>query len=86
MGWVRDEPQDLDFFLTFTDSFLGRCRPLALDATRNPLPPPDQLAQIKMPLKAAEWNLVNFSDGTKTSPLILLVCDLFKNNVMHYFF
>jgi hypothetical protein len=58
MGWVRDEPQDLDFLLTFTDSFLGRCRPLALNATRNPLPPPDQLAQIKMPLKilmAAEW-------------------------------
>ena len=58
MGWVRSEPQDLDFFLTFTDSFLGRCRPLALDATRNILPPPDQLAQIKMPLKllkAAEW-------------------------------
>ena len=58
MGWVRDEPQDLDFSLTFTDGFLGRCRQLALDATRNPLPPPDQRAQIKMPLqilKAAAW-------------------------------
>ena len=58
MGWVRSEPQDLDFFLTFTDSFVGRCRPLVLDAIGIPLPPPDQLAQVKMPLKivkAAEW-------------------------------
>ena len=51
-------PQDLDFSLTFTDSFLGRCRRLALDATGNPLPPPEQRAQIRMPLdilKAVEW-------------------------------
>ena len=54
----RNDPQDLDFSLTFTDSFLGRCRRLALDANGNPLPPPDQRAQIRMPLdilKAAEW-------------------------------
>ena len=58
MGWVRDEQQDLDFSLTFTDSFLGRCRTLTLDDTRIPLPPPDQRAQIRMPLrilKAAAW-------------------------------
>ena len=63
MGWDRHEPQDLDFSLTFTDSFLGRCRRLALDANRNPLPPPDQRAQIKMPLqilKAAAWS---FQEG-----------------------
>jgi hypothetical protein len=58
MGWVDDEAQDLDFSLTFTDSFLGRYVPLVLDATGNPLPPPDQRKQIKMPLvvlKAAAW-------------------------------
>ena len=58
MGYNGDEPQHLDLSLTFTDSFLGRCRRLALDTTGNPLPPPEQIAQIKMPLnilKAAEW-------------------------------
>jgi len=63
-----NDPQDLDFSLTFTDSFLGRCRRLALDANGNPLPPPDQRAQIMRPLKlmkAAAWFFDLQSPGMK---------------------
>jgi hypothetical protein len=68
MCCVRDEPHDIDFCLTFRDSFLGKCEvSLALDAAGNPLPPPEQRAQIIHPLhilKAAEWF---FENGRVTS-------------------
>jgi len=64
----RNDPQDLDFSLTFTDSFLGRRRQLALGDNGNPLPPPDQRAQIMRPLefiKAAAWFFALHSQGMK---------------------
>jgi len=64
----RNDPQDLDFSLTFPDSFLGRSRRLALGANGNPLPPPDQRAQIMRPLefiKAAAWFFALHSEGVK---------------------
>ena len=64
----RPDPQELDFSLTFTDSFLGRRRRLALGAKGNPLPPPDQRAKIMLPLefiKAAAWFFALHSQGMK---------------------
>ena len=64
----RNDPQDLDFSLTFPNSFLGRSRRLALGANGNPLPPPDQRAQIMRPLeflKAAAWFAALHSPGMK---------------------
>jgi hypothetical protein len=64
----RPDPQDLDFSLTFTDSFLGRRRRLALGTKGNPLPPPDQRVQIMRPLefiKTAAWFFALHSQGMK---------------------